>query len=145
MVFLGSFALVFVIHKVHIAPDPIEPVTFDMLYVPDYPNAQQVQVWTKPNADDWANMAEPYKRVTFVTSDTPQQVFTFYKDKLRSRNPVEDWRVDTAPTRQSGDTLEIFGWALISESPPMFIFTVRAEQGNDALQVTIERYTQAGS
>lgn len=116
-----------------------------MLYVPDYPGAQQVQVWTEPDPGPYYSAHEPYKRVTFVTPDTPQQVFTFYKDELRGRL-TEDWRVDQSPTEQSGDTLRIIGFGRQKVSAPMFIFTVRVgvQEGDRARHVTVERSYSPG-
>ncbi len=122
----------------------IGPFSHDMLYVPDYPGAQQAQVWTEPNPDKWCCFNGPYKRVTFVTSDTPQQVFTFYKNKLRNRLH-EDWRVDTAYlAHQPDDMLEIIGFGRRRISPPMYIFTVKVEHTSRQLEVTVERSVEPG-
>jgi hypothetical protein len=138
LIFLGLLALLFAFRNA------IGPFSHDMLYVPDYPGAQQVQVWTKPNSSDWFSWPEPYKRVTFVTSDTPAQVFTFYKDKFRSRSWFEDWRVDTPLTTQSGDRLEIVGFGCEDVSAPIYVVIVRTKTHNGSVQVTVERSAQPG-
>jgi hypothetical protein len=71
---------------------PLGRNAMDVMYVPDYPNAQNVEVPVQKDLKtlNWTE-DKPYKVVTFVTTDSPDQVFAFYTDKLLNR-PFEGWR-----------------------------------------------------
>jgi hypothetical protein len=65
------------------------------MYVPDYPGAQNTQLLVQedPQHTNWS-ANRPYKVVGFSTTDSADQVFAFFKEKLLARS-FEDWRSNT--------------------------------------------------
>jgi hypothetical protein len=110
----------------------------DVMYVPDYPNAQNVEVPVQEDLKtlNWAE-DKPYKVVTFVTTDSPDQVFAFYTDKLLNR-PFEGWRPDTI--EQGPASFSILGFGAERISPPMYTFIATTEQKQGLTYVKVERH-----
>jgi hypothetical protein len=113
------------------------PFEYDEMYVPDYPSAQSIEV-TIDNSEKvhWSG-AKPYKIVTFITGDIPDQVFAFYKDKLLSK-PSDGWRPNMI--EQGPALFRIVGFGREETSPPMYMFTVTTEQKQGLTEVRVERY-----
>jgi hypothetical protein len=122
---------------------PSEPQTIDLTYVPEYPGAQQVQSYTaekdkegfyKPNA--------PYKTVTFLTTDTPDRVFAFYKESLKQQQ-FPDWHLDSSI--QLTNLLDVSGTIQAMRiGTPVYYFRVQTEQKNGLTHVTVQRSYQPG-
>jgi hypothetical protein len=120
----------------------IGPFGHDIMYVPDYPGAkdQAVLVQQDPaQMDFFAN--EPYKVVTFTTTDKPDQVFAFFKDKLLHR-PFEDWR--SYMIEQGPASFRIYGFGRRQVSAPMYTFLATTEQKDGLTHIRVERYFFAG-
>ena len=114
-------------------PAPVGPRAHDLMFVPDYPSAQQVQVMTTTVRP--FDPYNPYKTVKFDTTDSPDHVFAFYKDALRHRY-YEDWGVDDA--RETFASLHVFGFDQSDISPIMFQFDVKTTQSGNLTHVTVE-------
>src|SRR3954452_15295835 len=78
------------------------PFALDKTYVPEYPGAQQAQVFTGAQIATvipFVNANAPFegwtdKVVTFVTTDSPQRVLALYRDAI-GRRILERWESDT--------------------------------------------------
>lgn len=86
-------------------------------------------------------LSQPYKIATFVTGDTPDEVFAFYKDSLRYRI-WEDWHVDSAV--QKPYSLDITGRGRGGISAPFYYFRVKTENSGGLTHVTVERSYEHG-
>ncbi|MEP6774906.1 MAG: hypothetical protein ABJA50_04860 [Chloroflexota bacterium] len=121
--------------------NPAGPFGHDVvetMYVPDYPNARNLEVPVQEDLKtlNWTE-DKPYKVVTFVTTDSPDQVFAFYVDKLLNR-PFEDWRSNTI--EQGPASFSIIGFGRERISPPMYTFIVTTEQKQGLTYVKVERH-----
>lgn len=139
LLILGLFLLYMYLNE-------LGPFGHDVMYVPDYPGAQNVLVLLQqdPRQMDFST-SEPYKVVTFVTTDNPNQVFAFFKDKLLSR-PFEDWRPYMVEQTLSSFRIVGFGPGPIGASSggPMYTFVATTEQKNRLTHVRVERYFFGG-
>ena len=108
------------------------------MYVPEYPGSQNAQVLVQqdPLHSEFLS-SKPYKVSTFVTSDSSDQVFAFFKDKLLNR-PFEDWRANMI--MQTSASFSIVGFGRSRMSAPMYTFVVTVESKTGFNYVRVERY-----
>lgn len=121
----------------------IGPFGHDQMFVPNYTDAQQVQVFTgaqiptpvPPTDPNMHYIGRDDKMVTFVTADTPQGVLTYYRDAMMRRF-YEGWQLgDAKPIKNS---LSMLSYSR-RDSGPMYFLHVYTEQMGTRTYVTVTR------
>ena len=116
-------------------------VEHDLMYVPEYPGAQRIQVLVQIDpTKTHLKYDEPYKVVTFTTTDKPEEIFIFLRSGLVSRY-WEDWRPYLA---EQGPSLFRIRGSGRGVSPPMYTFVATTVQQEGLTYVRVERFYFGG-